>query len=65
MPKKNPAPDNFGWSIADDGTTAEKTASFGTGPVKTHRLYGVDKDDVQGQIEDFETRLKAANGEDE
>jgi hypothetical protein len=48
-----------------DGTNdAEKTVAFGANPLKTHRLYGTDED-LMRQIEDFEARLKVANGEEE
>ena len=57
-------PDNFGWDIVAP-LVAEKTVAFGDNPLKTHRLYGTDEKDLQRNIEEFEARLKAANGEDE
>jgi hypothetical protein len=58
-------PENFGWNAIEGTNDAEKTAAFGANPLKTHRLYGVDADDLMRQIEDFEARLKVANGEDD
>jgi hypothetical protein len=58
-------PKNFGWEPIKDTHEAEKTVSFGANPLKTHRLAGVDDDDLMRQIEDFEARLKVANGEND
>jgi hypothetical protein len=58
-------PENFGWTPIEDTNDAEKTAAFGDNPLKTHRLYGVDEADLQRQIEEFEARLKVANGDED
>lgn len=58
---KKKKPENFNWSPVEGTHDAEKVVAFGTGPLKTHRLYGRDAEDLQRQIEDFEARLKVAN----
>jgi len=55
------SPENLGWNFID-GNVAEKTAAFGGNPLKTHRMYGNDEDQLLANIADFEARLDAANG---
>lgn len=64
MTAKKEHPNNLGWDIVAP-LAAEKTVAFGDGPLKTHRLYGSDEADLLRNIEEFEARLKAANGEDD